>query len=161
VNDRSLEPGSSGHLVALPDGGALLVGRGHWAKHDSDLVEAFRLDPTSMTWRTSGAPCAAIGFNDSDGGSRTEAPCLLGGFVANLAGGGVLSAGPPYGTEFEFEPRAAAIFDSASGAWLKQTDLPRDYRYGTAIGLTDGTALIVSEALNEEGSQAIRFVPAP
>ena len=33
LRDSYLDPGHPGQLVALPDGGALLVGRNHWAKH--------------------------------------------------------------------------------------------------------------------------------
>ena len=79
--------------TALQDGGALLVGRNHWAKHlKSDVLQSIRFDPARATWLESGWPCAADDYNYGEM-RRTPAPCLIGGFVAGLDGGRVMSAG--------------------------------------------------------------------
>ena len=154
-----LEPGNPGRLAGLPDGGALLVGRHHWAKHDSDVVESLRFDPANGSWMATGVPCASVGFNEEDGGQQTPGPCLFGGFVAPLGDGLTLSAGPLPSAEFEAEPRSAAIYEPPSDSWAEQPGLPGDYMPGLAVGLTDGTALIVAGKGDADGSVGLQFIP--
>jgi hypothetical protein len=159
LRNRGMGPGSPGQLVALPDGGALLVGRNHWAKHDADVLQSFRFDPIGASWRETGAPCATVGYNDDTGMRRTPPPCLIGGLVAGLDGGRVLSAGRGAWMEFDAEPRSAAIYDPDADAWLEQPSLPNEYFPGVAIGLTDGTALVVGGRRDSDATFALRFVP--
>jgi hypothetical protein len=158
LRDRYLDIGNPGQLVALPGGGALLVGRNFWAKHDSDVLQSIRFDPASTSWQESGPPCAAIGFNDEAGVSRTPAPCLIGRFVAGLDGGRVLSAGSGP-SEFNFEPRSAAIYDPAADTWLEQPSMPHEYFPGLAVGLTDGSALVVGGRRDGDHTAVLRFIP--
>ena len=160
MRDTYLDLGHPGQPVALPDGGALLVGRSHWAKHHADVLESFRLDPTSQSWRSSGTPCAAVGYNDEAGARRTEPPCLIGGFVAPLDGDRVLSAGVGSWSEWPGESRTAAIYDPNVDRWLEQPSLPFEYEGGGgAIGLADGTALVVGSARDGNAMVALRFIP--
>lgn len=159
LRDSYLDPGRPGQLVALPDGGALLVGRNHWAKHHADVLQSIRFDPARLSWQETGSPCAGVGYNDSAGMHRTPPPCLIGGFVAGLDGGRVLSAGRGPSSELPSEPRAAAIYDPAADAWLEQPSLPDEYAPGIAVGLTDGTALVVGGRQDRDTADTLRFVP--
>ena len=160
LRDAYLDEGHPGRLVALPDGGAVLVGRHHWAKHHADALESFRFDPSDASWRATGTPCAATNYNGPGEMQRTPAPCLIGGFVTGLSDGQVLSAGRGPWMEFGAEPRSTAVYEPASDAWIEQPSLPGDYWPSAAVGLTDGTALIVAQT--SEGSQiGLRFIPAP
>ena len=152
-------PRPPGQLVALPDGGALLVGRNHWAKHHADVLQSIRFDPARRTWQETGSPCAGVGYNDSAGMHRTPPPCLIGGFVAGLDGGRVLSAGRGPSSELPSEPKAAAIYDPAADAWLEQPSLPDEYAPGIAVGLTDGTALVVGGRQDRDTADTLRFIP--
>jgi hypothetical protein len=158
IRDSGLGPGNPGQLVALQDGGALLVGRNHWAKHDADVLQSIRFDPAHASWEETGSPCAAAGYNWGEM-RRTPAPCLIGGFIAGLDGGRVLSAGRGPSMEFDAEPKSAAIYDPSDDAWLEQPSMPNAYRPGTAVGLTDGTALIVGTLQGAEHPAALQFVP--
>jgi hypothetical protein len=157
MSNSSLGPGSPGQLVALQDGAALLVGRNHWAKHDADVLQSVRFDPARATWLESGSPCAAAGYNYGEM-RRTPAPCLIGGFVAGLDGGRVLSAGSGP-SEFRFEPGSAAIYDAAADAWQEQPSMPEEYVPGIAVGLADGTALLVGTPRDGEHPAALQFIP--
>ena len=158
MRDSDLGPGAPGQLVALQDGGALLVGRNHWAKHDADVLQSIRFDPARASWEETGSPCAAAGYNWGEM-RRTPVPCLIGGFVAGLDGGRVLSAGRGPSMEFDAEPRSAAIYDSAADAWLEQTSMPDEYFPGMAVGLADGTALLVGTPRDGEHPAALQFIP--
>jgi hypothetical protein len=158
LRDAYLDQGYPGRLVALPDGGALLVGRHHWAKHHADALESFRFDPSDASWRATGTPCAATNYNGPGEVRRTPTPCLIGGFVAGLSDGQVLSAGSGAWMEFEAEPRSTAVYEPATDAWIEEASLPGDYRPVTAVGLSDGTALVVAQT--GDGPQiALRFIP--
>ena len=99
------------------------------------------------------------GFNEEDGGQQTPGPCLFGGFVAPLSDGRTLSAGPLPSAEFEAQPRSAAIYEPPSDSWAEQPGLPGDYTPGLAVGLTDGTALIVAGNGDADGSVGLQFIP--
>jgi hypothetical protein len=91
---------------------------------------------------------------------RTPPPCLIGGFVAGLGDGHVLSAGRAVSSVFPSEPRPAAMYDSASDAWIEQPSLPADYWPMAAVGLSDGTALVVGQT-NDGPEIALHFIPDP
>jgi len=160
LRDAYLDNGYPGRLVALPDGDALLVGRHHWAKHHADALESFRFDASGASWKATGTPCGAVNYNGPGKMHRTPPPCLIGGFVAGLGDGHVLSAGRAVSSEFPSEPRPAAMYDSASDAWIEQPSLPADYWPMAAVGLSDGTALVVGQT-NDGPEIALHFIPDP
>lgn len=159
LRDASMGHGSPGRLVALPDGGALLVGRHHWAKHHADTFESFRFDPATASWHATGTPCGGVNYNGPGKPHLTPMPCLIGNFVAPLADGRVLSAGR-VGGELQTSPRSAAMYDAATDAWLEQPPLPGEYWTEGSVGLTDGSALVLGRT-NDGPLIALRFVPGP
>jgi hypothetical protein len=139
-------PGDVGSLVALPDGGALLVGHQVWWKHEADLVRSFRLSGADPSWSDTGDPFAWTGSGAP--GSRTPTPSRLGALVARLVDGSVLVAGGAIGGETgwgegEQPPQTAERYDPVADTWVKMPDLPAVLFDVDGVGLADGTVLLV------------------
>ena len=164
--------GAAGTLVALPDGGALLVANVRSWKHGPTDVRAFRYDVRTGTWSQVGH--ALIDSWDYQTGQATHTggeAGLADSLVTRLADGRVLVAGGDYwGTKGLVVSRAASLYDPRTNAWSTLPPLPAPRAGGAAVGLPDGTALLVGGYANDQArsgtcdqpvglASAIRFVP--
>ena len=159
---------TNGVLVALADGGALLIGNEQGWKHQASLARSFRFDGRTGQWSEVGTPTADV-FNPIEWHSSGYNP--LGAAVARLADGRVLIAGgSPCPGCGEAKPEAR-LYDPASGSWTALPSMPEPRVNATAVALPDGSALLVGGFGSDEagapctgsaGSRAaLRFVPAP
>jgi Kelch motif len=137
--------GTAGTLVALPDGGALLVANVRSWKHGPTDVRSFRYDVRSGSW-------SQVGNALIDGwDSQTQQTTHTGGeagltdsLVARLADGRVLAAGGDYwAAKGLVVSRAAYLYDPRTNAWSRLPPMPAPRAGGAAVGLPDGTALLV------------------
>ena len=164
--------GAAGTLVALPDGGALLVANERSGKHGPTDTRSFRYDVRTGTWSRVGT-ALVDGWDD-----QHQQTTHTGGFagladsmVARLADGRVLVAGGDYwGTKGLVVSRAAHLYDPRTNAWSRLTPMPGPRAGGAAVALSDGTALLVGGYAGDEAqsgtcdrsvglASAIRFVP--
>ena len=164
----------AGTLVALPDGGALIVGRDEYWKHQGDVARSFRYDPTQNTWSEVGdiwfvfddnvpTPLIAEGVAD-----------LRGSMVAGLHDGRVLVAGgrtPSVAatgddggrTQSEISD-AARFYDPSSGGLSDAPTMP-DPRIGAAVALLEDGSVLVMGGEDADGTEsgpspaAMRLVP--
>ncbi len=153
---------STGTLVALPDGGALLVGHDVSWKHEADVVRTFRFDGGTNAWTQVGP--AYAGVNDWHAGTWRSTPGidLSGSFAAPLPDGRVLAAGglEPDATLGLKATAIARTFDPATNAWLDLPSMPTARADGATTALTDGSVLLVGGDWSESGGQtAVWYVP--
>lgn len=176
------QPLSTGTLVALADGGALLVGQ--TTGWDADpffnsgyIVRTLRLDPTSGRWAEIDRSVERR-INES-GTSRlieiVSGESRSGALAAPLLDGRVLVAGGErvMGGESDMTTRTANLYDPATDTWTALSPMPEPRAGGAAVTLADGSVLIVGghdewpAGGNEctEGptglATAVRFVPEP
>ena len=159
-----LSPPPNGPIVALPDGGALVVGEAYYdTATDKWAVQAsHRFDPSRPTWTKVGAMVQS-----------RQSP-----FVAGLADGRVLVAGGAIGVEFTDKgkvttlTKSAEIFDPATNSWSATAAMPSVRMAGEALLLQDGSVLLAGGGLGEQGelstpggypvivlASAVRYVP--
>ena len=165
--------GTAGTLVALPDGGALLVANVRSWKHGPTDVRSFRYDVHTGTWSQVGN--ALIDSWDYKTGQTTHTGGQAGladSLVARLADGRVLVAGGDYlGANGLVVSRAAYLYDPRTHGWSTLPPLPGPRAGGAAVGLPDGTALLVGGFASDQArsgtcdqpvglASAIRFVPS-
>jgi len=176
---------SPGTLVALADGGALLVGRtSGWSAGPSwsgTLVRTLRFDPRSERWTEIDRSL------DREDSAAKQIVQVVGGHVshnavaATLADGRVLVAGGERDTcgvdglcgETYVAIEAASLYDPATDTWTALPPMPEPRAGGAAVTLTDGSVLIVG-GYNETAyggtdcqtpdqptglASAVRFVP--
>jgi hypothetical protein len=163
--------GSIGSLVALPDGGAVLVGHHDWWKHEAELVRSFRLGPDGTAWHDIGEPYAWTGgelaTHDTGTVSRRDA------VVAGLLDGSVLVAGGSIGGETGWDeqvrpPVRAERYDPMTDRWTPLPDLPEGRFSPSAVRLVDGSVLVTGgdvlagsgeNVTVEWGRATYRFLP--
>jgi hypothetical protein len=162
-----------GSLVALPDGGAVLIGHAGWWKHVGEISRSFRFDAATDTWAEIGQtfvfvgepspePLWSVGVPDRTGAMAA----LLGdGRVLVAGGSGPIEGGPDigYGTRVT---AAAELFDPETGAWSGAPAMPRPRRGGAVVVLADGSVLLIGgdEDFDDGGSlivsaSATRYIP--
>ena len=164
-------PAANGTLVALPDGGAVLIGHGAWWKHQGDIVRSFRFDAGTGGWVEIGQPCAWADDWETDTLARTPGVCHLGALVAALDDGRVLVAGGRGAYQTSAPNSATAeLYDPATDSWSALPPMPEPRAVGAAVVLADGSVLLVG-GYDERPSPdsgyervvlapAIRFVPS-
>ncbi len=180
---------SPGTLVALADGGALLVGRtSRWyaeppgAHVRGTLVRTLRFDPRSGRWTE-----IDRSLDREDSTTRLIVQVIPGHVSHNavasmLADGRVLVAGGERDTcgsvglcgETYVAIEAASLYDPATDVWTALPPMPEPRAGGVAVTLTDGSVLIVggyNETLTFDDTDcetqdqptglasAVRFVP--
>jgi hypothetical protein len=166
-----------GTLVALADGGALLVGRTDALDSEGisgEIVRSLRYEPRSGHWtevdrsvliEESAATPPSGEIIKGHVSPYAAAVSLADGRVL-VAGGGLTSG---YTTAVVGTDRAA-LYDPAGGAWTDLQPMPEARAGGTAVALPDGSALVVGgfyEAPSgcSDGSTGLvnsfRFVPGP
>jgi N-acetylneuraminic acid mutarotase len=152
-----------GALIALPDGGALVVGHAEEDNVADKWVTTAgeRFDPVALTWTK--VPMA----------KERSMP-----FAAGLADGRVLVAGGQVAQSFNAHGRvstitpAAEIFDPATNKWTPTVAMPGVRQQGTAVRLQDGSVLLIGGDLGRQGeastpggyavqilATAVRYVP--
>jgi len=168
-----------GTLVALDDGGAVLVGHSAWWKHVGEITRSFRYDARTENWTEIGQTYIYV----SDNGPA-RAPSLktvgvrrlTGAMVARLPDGRVLVAGGagaiPEGSPYSntYTATTAEAYDPATNTWSALPPMPEARAGGAIVALADGSVLLVggySDPPPPEGldrvilASATRFVPAP
>ena len=160
--------GLVGSLVALADGGAVLVGHGGWWKHAGDISRSFRMDPGG-SWRQIGPTWLVVGEPTRNLLVGPATRDLTTAAVTGLSGDRVLAAGGYDLTittqGWRTDPSSkASVFDAASDRWWPAPPLPEPVDSASAVTLPDGSALVFDGWSNDEmgtpQSGSFRFVPA-
>lgn len=162
-------PDSNGSLVALQDGGAVLVGHAGYWKHEGAITRSFRFDAQSGDWTEIGQ--TYIGMWEP--GPETDVVVLqtpgvrrlVGAFVARLPDGNILIAGGASADAFSFSTALADLYDPATNTWLPLLPMTEARGSGAAVTLPDGSVLLVGGVDDSQGgtgvlASAIRFVPS-
>lgn len=165
--DGDPAPADNGALVALDDGGALLVGHAHWWKHEGEITRSFRFDRDSDRWSEASQPFATAEDHDTGTSSETPGELRLEAAVARLPDGRVLVAGGAGAYQTAAQATASAeLFDPVTNAWSPVAPMEAPRAQGTAVVLSDGSVLIVGESAgyDDDGDpitpqSAIRFAP--
>ncbi len=155
---------SVGTLVALPDGGALLVGHGDSWKHQADVTRSFRFDAGTGRWTAVGPAHASTNDMTVGGWHETPGVDLAGSFAAALPNGLVLVAGGSTsdGAGGWKATREARTYDPVTSAWAALPPMPEGRQYGETVVLPDGSVLLVGGNDSSSGTvTATRFVPSP
>jgi hypothetical protein len=145
-------PSPSATLVALADGGALLVG-GYEGDWNMPATVTLRYDPTSNAWSDTGRL----------GTPRANALAAL------LPDGKVLVAG---GENAYGATASAEVYDPVAGTWSPAPAMPEPRTRGAAAVLADGSVMIAGgygahshqfgwDLCPPPIATTVRFVPAP
>ena len=155
---------STGTLVALPDGGALLVGRSDAWKHEGSVTRTLRFDAGTARWTQVGPAYACLTDFTANGSHCTPGVDLTTAFAAALPDGRVLAAGgwtatAGGGTDAS---RQAQAFDATTSAWSPLPAMPDARASGRTAVLSDGSVLLVGGNDSSAGPvTAVRFVLSP
>ena len=155
---------STGTLVALPDGGALLVGRSDAWKHEGSVTRTLRFDAGTARWTQVGPAYACLTDFTANGSHCTPGVDLANAFAAALPDGRVLAAGgwtatAGGGTDAS---RQAQAFDATTSAWSPLPSMPDARASGRTAVLSDGSVLLVGGNDSSAGPvTAVRFVLSP
>jgi Kelch motif protein/galactose oxidase-like protein len=163
-------PAYTGTLVALRDGGALLVGHSRWWKHQGEITRSFRFDPRTRTWVEAEPACAWVEDNQAGTSVHTPGTCRVRATVATLQDGRVLIAGGVGGYQNSTPAmRSARLYDPSTNAWSPLPDMPGPRGGGVALLLRDGSVLVLGGSVDERVEESIeqkqlssvfRFVPS-
>jgi hypothetical protein len=160
-----------GSLVALRDGGAVLIGQTHSWKHVGDMTRSFRFDGSSNTWTEIGQTYVFIGEPTRVPLWTPGVPALGGARVAALLDGRVLVAGGQGPNQFGdsgfnavVSTKAAQLYDPATNTWSKLPPMAEPRSGGATVVLSDGSVMLadgVTETTEEmnQVTSATRFVP--
>jgi hypothetical protein len=160
-----------GSLVALPDGGAVLIAQvGTW-KHQGDITRSFRFDARAATWTEIGKTFIVVGEPKPELLATVGVLSRAGAMVAELPDGRVLIAGGagaaalPYSNTYT--SASAELYDPPTETWSPLSPMPEPRAGGVAVVLKDGSVLLAggySERPPGESivlTSAIRFVSTP
>ena len=154
---------SVGTLVALPDGGALLVGHVDTWKYRASLTRTIRFDGATGEWTQVGPATAGTVDQTTYEWSWTPGLDLAGAFAATLADGHVLVAGGIVGGAdgMTGATTTARTFDPATGTWAPLVPMPEARVWGSTAILDDGSVLLAGgDRGSSDAVTAVRFVPA-
>ena len=153
-------PWTNGTLVALPDGGALLVGNARWWPGEAAVTRTLRFDVWTGSWSEVGQPWATV--RSADGATWLTTPGVgrRAALAARMADGRVLIAGGAAGQHAGDVTGSAELFEPATGGSTPLPALPQGRADGEAILLADGSVLLVG-GYDRNGflRTAIRLVP--
>jgi len=168
VNVPTSDPSwtQTGTLVALPDGGALLVGHSDEWKHEGSVTRTFRFDAPTGSWHQVGPASAGVNDWKAETWRQTPGVDLAGAFAAALPSGLVLVAGGTLynGTDSWEKCRVARLYDPATGAWSSLPLMPTGRQGGMTIALADGSVLLIGgneSSTDSDAATAVRFAPSP
>ena len=165
----------TGTLVALHDGGAVLVGRaGSW-KHVGEITRSFRFDAGAGGWSEIGQTYVFIGEPSRVPLVTLGVRRLAGAMAARLPDGRVIVAGGagaiPEGSPFSdtYTTTSAELYDPKTDTWSPLPPMPEARAGGATVVLADGSVLLVGgyseQPAEDSGSEwmvlpsAVRFVP--
>jgi len=131
-------------LVALPDGGALVVGGVSGAETPAATTSAERFDARTLGWSSAGSM-------QSPGVNRT---------AVLLGDGRVLVAGGMLGS-FDVAIPDAELYDPAKGSWTTTTPLPEPRERASVVTLADGSVLLVGGDRGYIGPASTPWCPEP
>ena len=168
-----------GALVALKDGGAVLVAQaGSW-KHQGEITRSFRFDAGAGTWTEIGQTYILVGEPTEVTLVTPGVPSLAGAMVAGLPDGRVLVVGgtgpsqPVLGDAGSivgysaYTSASAQLYDPATNTWSPLPPMPEARSGAVSLVLRDGSVLLAGGSnFRPPGEQisltsAIRFVPSP
>ena len=167
LHDAGTTGGEGGSLVALENGGAVLIGVGYYWKHQGEATRSFRYSPARNAWVEIGQTWAVY-FDDPG-----RKPTVVTRGVRNLAGaaaallpdGRVLVAGglsAPTATDnyaYDSLPVAAVLaYNPANGRWSRLPSMPRARAGGSAVVQADGSVVIAGGSGDDEGTALRSFV---
>ncbi len=143
---------ATGALVALADGGALLVGHVTEAStgdgdYQADAVQTLRFDPNTDSWSEIDREMVASGLGLNEPRIKlVPGHSHQGAFGARLADGRILVAGGLYpwnNVDDEQILTTAAMYDPGAGTWTDLPELPSPRAFGIAVTLNDGSVLVL------------------
>jgi large repetitive protein len=170
TDDGEIHPGV---LVALPDGGAMLIGVTFYWKHVADITRSFRYDAARNTWSEIGETWVVVGEPAAAPLFIKGVPNLAGSVAALLPDGRVIVAGghtPSEAGAFEGAgdlynqvSEAAQYIDPGTGAWSDAPSMPIPRAHGQSLALQDGSVFVFGGGSMttdvDPGPSAVRFVP--
>ena len=161
-----------GTLVALDDGGAVLIAHAGWWKHVGEITRSFRFDGGSGDWHEIGQTYVFIGEPTAVSLVTREIPSLAGALVDQLPGGRVLVAGGAGGIPKDYQysntftTAAAQAYNPATDTWSALPPMPDPRAGGATVTLADGSILMIGGYVVSppDGDQAdiasaVRFLP--
>jgi len=154
-------PGALGSLVALPDGGAVLIGRYDYWSRSGGVVRSFRLSADRSTWREIDQPMA-----DVYGGAPSSAISTTRSVSAGLPDGSVLVVGGAFLGSWSWDdidafPDLVRRYSPDSDLWSSLPAIPEG-RSGIIGGLlSDGSVLIAGGFVPDSSGQRLGPVWAP
>jgi hypothetical protein len=155
-----------GSLVAVPDGGAVLVGQTVTWKHVADLTRSFRFDVGTGTWTDIGQTYVVVGEPGLVPLWIPDVPNLAGSLVAPLPDGRVLVAGGRDPIVFDSNgggtsrtTTSARVFDPSAGTWSALPPMPVARAGGAIVVLADGSALLMN-GNDDSGPDAVFLTSA-
>lgn len=170
VPDDDPRPAENGTLVALNDGGAVLIAHAGWWKHVGDITRSFRFDAGTGAWTEIGQTYVFVGEPTAVSLVTPDVPRLAGAMVAKLTDGRILVAGGagPAALPYSNTPTTASaqLYDPAANTWSPLPPMPEVRAGGATVVLTDGSVLLIGGYIDTLESSivlssAIRFVPSP
>ena len=163
VPDEAPWPGAVGTLVALEDGGALLVGHAGWWKHVGEVSRSFQLMPDHRTWQETGDTWLIVGeptrktlFGPATRDLSSAAVTGLSRDRVLVAGGNkLITSRAGWSTDAS---TAATLFDGGRDRWWKAPAMPDPVRHASAVTLPDGSALVFGGWVEEteDGTEVMR-----
>jgi hypothetical protein len=171
-----------GTLVALDDGGAVLIGHSAWWKHVGEITRSFRYEAGTGSWSEIGQTYLYV-ENPSDPLSvplvTSDVRRLQGAMAARLRDGRIVVAGgagtyvvddSPSPEQIEGTTAIAELYDPTTNTWSPLPPMPEPRAEGAVVVLADGSVLLVggySDPPPLQGGErvilasAVRFVPSP
>lgn len=166
-----------GTLVALGDGGAVLIAHSGWWKHAGEITRSFRYDARTSSWAEIGQTYVVVAEPDLPPLVTNGVRRLVGAMVARLPDGRIVVAGgagsfvaddSPSPDEVGGTSATAEVYDPTTNTWSPLPPMPEPRAGGAVVALADGSILLVGgykDAAPLDGGErtvlasAIRFVP--
>jgi hypothetical protein len=160
-----------GTLVALQDGGAVLIGVSYYWKHQGDLSRSFRYDASHNTWSEIGETWAVVGEPTPVPLFLEGVPNLADSAAAPLPDGRVLVAGGSgpthriegeqgYGSEVT---DVALYYEPSTDTWPEAPTMPAPASGARAVSLADGSVFVFGGSVYDRDEVAAvtqsRFIP--
>lgn len=134
---------SSGDLLAVPDGGAVLVNAHTSLKMAGQAIVSYRYDANGGTWRQIGDPYLSLWDYEAEEDDETgDVLPRLAPMVTELPDGRVVIAG---GDGMGWSPSTTAtvvLYDPATDTWSDLPPMPEARAAGAAVTLPDGSVFI-------------------
>ena len=149
VPDEDPWPSEGGTLVALDDGGAVLIARAGWWKHVGEITRSFRFDASTLSWSEIGQTYVFIGEPTTKSLVTRGVRRLAGAMAARLPSGLILVAGGagaiPKGLRVlrRLPRRRAEAYDPTTNRWSALPSMPEPRAGAATVVLSDGSILCI------------------